>query len=99
MTDSSSNDEEHRVINLHGRPRGGTAPPSNANSPAAQEQQDRDDYRHRMIVNLVGLGFIVALIVAGIWLANMMAQTRKVQDCIASGRRNCVPIEQPRDRW
>jgi hypothetical protein len=32
-----------------------------------------DDYRHRMIVNAIALAFTTLLIVAGVWLANMMA--------------------------
>jgi len=101
MTNSSSNDEEHRVISLHGRGRHGppTPPPPGAGPGPAPEEQGGDDYRHRMIVNLAALGFVVALIAAGIWLADTMAAMRKAQDCVASGRRNCAPIEQPRDRW
>jgi len=60
----------------------------------------QDDYRHRMIVN--GLVFIlcVFLVLAGIWLATKMAQMRKDQDCVLSGRRGCTPVEVPvRSRW
>jgi hypothetical protein len=32
-----------------------------------------DDYRHRMIVNAISLVFTILLILAGIWLADMMA--------------------------
>lgn len=58
-----------------------------------------DDYRHRMLVNVAAGIFVVVLIGSGLWLANTMADIRKNQDCALSGRRNCAPIEVPRDRW
>ena len=32
-----------------------------------------DDYRHRMIENAIALAFTTLLILAGLWLANIMA--------------------------
>jgi hypothetical protein len=52
-----------------------------------------DDYRHRMMVNLAALVFTVLLGMAGGWLALQIAEMRKNQDCVLSGRRNCTPIE------
>jgi hypothetical protein len=37
----------------------------------------------------------VLLIVAGLWIANRIAEMRKNQDCVLSGKRNCAPIEIP----
>ncbi|MBI3705949.1 MAG: hypothetical protein HY244_19330 [Rhizobiales bacterium] len=54
-----------------------------------------DDYRHRMIVNGLALVATIVLIVIGIWIANTMAQMRKNQDCVLSGRRGCMPVETP----
>src|SRR5262245_28299353 len=54
-----------------------------------------DDYRHRMLMNLLGLAVTVLLIVAGVWIADKIADLRKAQDCYFSGRRNCNPIETP----
>jgi hypothetical protein len=56
-----------------------------------------DDYRHRMIVNLVGFAICVVLIGAGLWLANTIAELRRDQDCVLSGRRNCAQISIPGD--
>lgn len=56
-----------------------------------------DDYRHRMIVNLVGFGVCILLIVAGVWLANKLAELRRDQDCVLSGRPNCAHISIPRN--
>ena len=53
---------------------------------------DADDYRHRMLVNGLGLAISVALIASGIWIANSMASFRKDQDCVLAGRRNCAQI-------
>jgi hypothetical protein len=52
-----------------------------------------DNYRHRMLVNLAGLLVTAALAIAGVWLAVQIADLRKTQDCVFSGRRNCAPIE------
>ena len=56
------------------------------------EEQD-DNYRHRMMVNLAAFLFIVALAAAGVWLAIQIVDMRKNQDCLLSGRRNCAPID------
>ena len=58
-----------------------------------------DDYRHRMIVNGAALVFVIALIGIGIWLADTMAQMRRNQDCVLSGRRGCTPVEYSHERW
>ena len=52
-----------------------------------------DDYRHRMMVNLAALRVTVVLSIAGVWLAIQIADLRKTQDCVLSGRRNCMPID------
>src|ERR1043165_7351645 len=58
-----------------------------------------DDYRHRMLVNVVAFVFVIGLIGAGLWLAHTMAAMRKNQDCVLSGRRGCTPVEVTKDRW
>ena len=64
-----------------------------------ERDESVDDYRHRMIVNIVAFAFIVALIGAGLWLADTMARMRKDQDCVLSGRRGCTPVEVTKERW
>jgi hypothetical protein len=54
-----------------------------------------DDYRQRMINNGLGLLACILLVVAGIWIANTMADMRRKQDCALSGQRNCTPIPAP----
>jgi hypothetical protein len=70
------------------------APPSPVEGLAKYEGgQHDDDYRHRMMVNLAALIFTVALAIAGAWLVIKIADMRKNQDCVLSGRRNCTPID------
>jgi hypothetical protein len=60
-----------------------------------EHSEPEDDYRHRMTVNVLGLVVTILLVVAGIWLADKIAETRATQDCFLSGRRNCTPIQVP----
>jgi hypothetical protein len=54
-----------------------------------------DDEGDRRTVNIVlAVGFVV-LVGGGIWLANAMIDARNADNCIASGRRNCNPIDVP----
>jgi hypothetical protein len=50
---------------------------------------------NRNVENAVMLGFFAALVALGIWLLGTMADVRKVQDCAAQGRRNCMTIDVP----
>jgi hypothetical protein len=47
-----------------------------------------------MIVNTVAFLFVVALIGAGLWLAETMASLRRNQDCVLAGHRNCASISE-----
>jgi hypothetical protein len=51
--------------------------------------------RDRTTTNIIVLVVVALLIGAGVWLANTMLDVRKIQDCVASGRRNCAPIVTP----
>ena len=58
-----------------------------------ERDEGADDYRHRMTVNVAAFVLVLALIGAGLWLADTMAQLRKDEDCVLSGRRGCAPVE------
>ena len=60
-----------------------------------ERSEDRDDYRHRMITNGAALLVCIVLVVTGVWIANTMAEMRKNQDCVLSGRRGCTPVDVP----
>jgi hypothetical protein len=57
-----------------------------------------DDYRQRMINNGLALVAILVLGGIGVWLANSIADLRKNQDCVLSGRRDCAPMVAPQQR-
>ena len=59
---------------------------------------EHDNYRHRMVNNLLAFLVLCLIVYCGIWLANTMAQLRKDQDCALSGRTNCNPIKLPLER-
>jgi hypothetical protein len=59
------------------------------------EPEREDDYRHRMRMNALTAVLVLLLIGAGLWIADTMAQMRKDQDCVLSGRRGCTPVEVP----
>ena len=48
-----------------------------------------------MIVNVLALVICVLLAGSGVWLANQIAEMRKTQDCVLSGRLNCAKIDVP----
>ena len=65
-----------------------------------ERTEDHDDYRHRMITNGIAFLVCVVLVVAGVWIADTMAEIRKDQDCVLSGRSNCMPVTVPtRSHW
>ena len=44
---------------------------------------------------LIGLMAIVVAIVAVLFIVHRLDQAARIQDCVASGRTNCAPIEVP----
>lgn len=60
-----------------------------------ENDQSPEDQRDRRLGNIIIVIFLVLLIGGGTWIANVMLDVRKVQDCVASGRRNCAPIDVP----
>ena len=54
-----------------------------------------DDYRHRMLMNVLGFLTCVILVAAGVWIANSIAELRSRQDCVFSGRHDCAHIDVP----
>jgi len=100
---SPSSEHESRVLRFpsHGRnARLRASMPSPVADLARFERgDDADDYRHRMLVNIAAFVFVLGLIGAGLWLADTMAQMRKDEDCVLSGRRGCTPVEVNTSRW
>ncbi len=105
---SAKADDEHQVLpfrprnassnvghDSHWLPRTGEPAAPLVKDLSKYEGGDDSDinYRHRMMVNLAALLVTVVLAVAGVWLAIQIADMRKTQDCVLSGRRNCMPID------
>jgi hypothetical protein len=44
---------------------------------------------------LIGLAVLLLLVVAGYFLVGALQRNAEMEDCLMSGRRNCVPIETP----
>jgi hypothetical protein len=99
----TSPDQEGQILRFRRGPAAGRLPADETPPVPDLAQYERgegtDDYRHRMVVNIVAFLFIIALILAGYWLADTMARMRKNQDCVLSGRRGCTPVEVNTDRW
>jgi len=70
-----------------------------ADQPSSQPTSDRRDEPEtageRRLVNFLIIGFILFVLGAGLWLSDALLETRRIDDCIASGRRNCAPITLP----
>ena len=47
---------------------------------------------------LLGLAAIVVAIAAVLFIMHRLNQAARIQDCVASGRTNCAPIEAPATR-
>jgi hypothetical protein len=106
MAENGTPDSENRVVSLRqsalkrGRWMRGSVPSDDNDLKKFEQTEEADDYRERMITNFIALGFLVFLIVAGVWIANTMATMRKNQDCVLSGRRGCTPVDAPPPaRW
>jgi len=63
-----------------------------------QRAREEEDYRHRMVVNGLALAFCIVLAVAGVWLVNEIAEMKRIQDCVLSGRAGCIPLDLPPHR-
>jgi hypothetical protein len=64
-------------------------------SALAKPNPDDDEERDRTATNIFLIVGFVVLVGGGIWLANAMVNARKIDNCLSSGRRNCIPIEAP----
>ncbi|HUI13500.1 MAG TPA: hypothetical protein VL048_08555 [Xanthobacteraceae bacterium] len=56
---------------------------------------DHDDQKASQRRSMVALGVVIVLFVVGWILAHELYSNGKIEDCVMSGRTNCVPIETP----
>jgi hypothetical protein len=89
-------DESGRVVKFRHRRSDDIAPGDGPGNLSRYEGADEpDDYRHRMTMNIVVFTLVAGLIGGALWLANTMADMRKNQDCVLSGRAGCTPVDIP----
>jgi hypothetical protein len=100
VTRPTSSEPEGRILPF--RPRGSIFARNVSRPPPVPDLEkyervpdEPDDFRHRMIMNALGLVITVALIVTGIWIADVMAHMRKDQDCVLIGRSGCTHVDVP----
>ena len=66
---------------------------SRQDDPRSQEDADS----RRTFVNLLAVIVCLVILIAGYWLINKLWESKKLQDCVFSGRRNCgASVEQSR---
>ncbi len=53
------------------------------------------EHENRDFANIVALVFVVALALGAYWLFQALERHGEIQNCIASGRRNCVDLMHP----
>lgn len=91
--------DDRRVVKFRRGPSAARPVPSPvADLGRFERGREADDYRHRMLVNLAAFVFVMALIVAGLWLADSLDRMRRNQDCVLAGHRNCAPVDIIRER-
>jgi|SRR5687768_6487860 hypothetical protein len=96
----SRSESDRRVLPF--RPRGSLfARPTSRPSPVEdlgkyeRAPEEPGEYRHRMRMNALAFCVTILLVMTGIWIADVMAQMRKNQDCVLMGRPGCTPVQAP----
>ena len=100
VTRPAPSEPEGRVLPF--RPRGSMFARNAPRSPPVPDlekfervPEEPDDFRHRMVMNGLGLAVTILLVVLGIWMADVMAHMRKDQDCVLTGRPGCTHVDAP----
>ena len=91
------NQESGRVVPFRPRARasGSNLRFSPVNDLRQYETAGDDDFSHRMLMNLIAAAIVLVLVGCGLWLTGAMVKVRKDQDCVLSGRTNCLEIKAP----
>jgi hypothetical protein len=56
-------------------------------------QSERQEEADRFTSSLAGLAVALLLGIAGLWVAEGLAEVAKSEDCLLQGRANCLRIE------
>jgi hypothetical protein len=57
-------------------------------------RDEEDDGGNRKMA-LIGLGAVIVLFAVSLWVAHALYSAGKTQDCLMSGRTNCVAFTAP----
>ena len=63
--------------------------------PEQNRELERERERDRRVTNIFLLVLFLVIAGGGIWLSKAMIDARRADECLATGRRNCAPIEVP----
>ena len=103
MTGPDTSDHEGQILPFRRRgsllTRNAPPPPLVPDLKKFEETPEQpDDFKHRMLMNGLGLAVTALLVAGGIWIADVMAHMRKDQDCVLMGRPNCAHLNIPMER-
>jgi hypothetical protein len=62
---------------------------------AIMPRLDPEEDKRRIRSNVAALIFAALLVFVGIYLVRVLAEKSRLEDCLMSGRNNCMPIEAP----
>jgi hypothetical protein len=65
-----------------------------AGNKVADADSENDGGSNKVTLAVLG-GFILLLVVAGVWLMGAIKEATRREECLMQGRRNCVPIVVP----
>jgi hypothetical protein len=57
-----------------------------------ENNEPSDDGEGRSRANLAALVFVIALFIGAFWLFRSIQSHREIENCIASGRRDCIQL-------
>jgi hypothetical protein len=60
-----------------------------------RSDEESDERRHRVFVNLVAAIAVLVLAIAAFWLMKTLDERRKLENCLMSGRRDCLEQIEP----
>jgi hypothetical protein len=70
----------------------GDGPPSGRPERCGDEPETAGE---RRLINFLIIGFVLFVLGAGLWLGDALLESRRMDECVSSGRRNCAPIAAP----
>jgi len=64
-----------------------------ASMSADKKHESRTEQEGRVTASLAGLAFVLVLVIVGLLLVRVLKKQSELEDCLMSGRTNCVQIE------